>query len=554
MAGGEAENRVPMVNANGAVQQNDQVNDLSLEELLYSSASFHAISVPVSLTMILTALCVVYINTEETIQQGEQALSNAYEVFDNSSSSSTAATLGFSLLNALIIVSVICAMTFGIVLLYKYRCIKCLLGYMMFSSASLLGFLGGTMFQVAINKYNLAVDKFSFYFCMANFATVGVIAIFWQQGIPAWITQGYLICTSTILAWQLSHFDPWTSWTLLVMLALYDLCAVLTPCGPLKALVNLMQQEGSPDMPGLLYEAQLPSEARRPSRRRAPSANTDHSAGTAVSEEPSPSSTEEPVTESPPRSGDEGHEVARSARVDVANRSTVTTELSSNGGAQVAAPLAPAPRARIPLALARLYRLQFEEDIEPLPPTLTPLLEEDGSTDDNRNGTPNEAATRLQYTPEQLKSRVTAIFPRGGGRIEQGRNADGATRYAVRDRHDNIVRILCVDDEGRVLEESRRDQDDNDDPGKNTIKLGLGDFIFYSVLVANAVLYSFTTFAACMLVILAGLGGTLVLLAVYKHALPALPISIFLGVLFFILTRALIEPWIQVILKQPFYV
>lgn len=548
MASEEAENRVLMDTMNGAIQQNDELNNLSLEELLYSSASFHAISVPVSLTMIMTALSVIFINTEETLAQGEQALSDAYEVFDNSSTSSTAATLGFSLLNALIIVSVICAMTFGIVLLYKYRCLKCLLGYMMFSSAGLLGFLGGTMFQVAINKYHLAVDNFSFYFSMANFAIVGVIAIFWQQGIPAWITQGYLICTSTILAWQLSHFDPWTSWTLLVMLALYDLCAVLTPCGPLKALVNLMQQEGSPDMPGLLYEVQLPFEARRPSRRRTPSASPHHSAG--VSEEPSPGSTEDPVTMSPHASGEEG----RSGRVNLTNSPTVTTELSSNDEAPVEATLAQAPRARIPLAIARLYRLQFEEEIEPLPPTLTPLLEEDENTNDNRNGTPNATAARLQYSPEQLKSRVTAIFPRGGGRIEQGRNADGATRYAVRDRHDNIVRILFVDDEGRVLEESRRDQDDDDDPGKNTIKLGLGDFIFYSVLVANAVLYSFTTFAACMLVILAGLGGTLVLLAVYKHALPALPISIFLGVLFFILTRALIEPWIEVILKQPFYV
>lgn len=38
-----------------------------------------------------------------------------------------------------------------------------------------------------------------------------------------------------------SRFEEWTGWCLLVVLALYDLCAVLTPCGPLKALVNLMQ-------------------------------------------------------------------------------------------------------------------------------------------------------------------------------------------------------------------------------------------------------------------------------------------------------------------------
>jgi hypothetical protein len=41
------------------------------------------------------------------------------------------------------------------------------------------------------------------------------------------------------------------------MLALYDLCAVLTPCGPLKMLVGLMQERNEP-LPGLLYEANLP--------------------------------------------------------------------------------------------------------------------------------------------------------------------------------------------------------------------------------------------------------------------------------------------------------
>ena len=49
------------------------------------------------------------------------------------------------------------------------------------------------------------------------------------------------------------------------MLALYDLCAVLTPCGPLKVLVGLMQERNEP-LPGLLYEAELPQPARAPEK------------------------------------------------------------------------------------------------------------------------------------------------------------------------------------------------------------------------------------------------------------------------------------------------
>jgi len=84
-----------------------------------------------------------------------------------------------------------------------------------------------------------------------------------------------------------------------------------------------------------------------------------------------------------------------------------------------------------------------------------------------------------------------------------------------------------------------------DDDGPRGVKLGLGDFIFYSVLVSTAARHDFITFASCTLVVLLGLGMTLLLLIVAGKALPALPISILLGVFFYSVGRYTLEPYID---------
>ncbi|KAJ6798725.1 Uncharacterized protein M6B38_210670 [Iris pallida] len=76
------------------------------------------------------------------------------------------------------------------------------------------------------------------------------------------------------------------------------------------------------------------------------------------------------------------------------------------------------------------------------------------------------------------------------------------------------------------------------------IRLGLGDFVFYGVLVGRAAMYDLMTVYACYLAIVSGLGCTLILLAVWRRALPALPISITLGMAFYFLTRLLMEPFV----------
>lgn len=350
-----------------------------------------ALFVPVFICMLFVAWSATNLSTLLM----EENMRSFFAFFDEHKHDTISRKLGVSLINALITVAVVTAMTFLIFLLYKYRCIKILIGLLVFSTASTLFFVMWIWLDLFCIRFQIPYDFITAAFLLWNIGVVGLISIFYYS--HPMLLQIYLVVVSIIAGWSLSFLPEWTTWLILIFIALYDVVAVLCPWGPLRMLIEMSQQRNE-TIPGLLYSSENKITVRSSTAATAPQQEAiNHT---------NERRTEEPCVSADSREGDR----------------------NTSAGLQ--------RRCSIPPAIA-LYN-------------------------------------NLLLGP---------------------------------------------------------------------FKLGLGDFVFYSLLTARAAMFSFTSFVMSTVAVLVGLFGTLASLLLFRDhimALPALPISICCGVVAFFLCRFVI--------------
>lgn len=115
--------------------------------------------------------------------------------------------------------------------------------------------------------------------------------------------------------------------------------------------------------------------------------------------------------------------------------------------------------------------------------------------------------------------------------------------------------ILETSQERNEIELQPTDHQEQAEEENEGFELGMGDYIFYCVLIGRATAKGdWITILACFVAILFGLCLIITLSSIYKRALPALPLSIGFGIVFYLCTAQTITPFLDELSVQQIFI
>ncbi|KAJ3190569.1 Presenilin-2 [Irineochytrium annulatum] len=130
-----------------------------------------------------------------------------------------------------------------------------------------------------------------------------------------------------------------------------------------------------------------------------------------------------------------------------------------------------------------------------------------------------------------------------------GAPAAGASGDVAEEGGAELPSVVHGEGNGTIGGEGQEEAEEEEE--SSGLKLGLGDFVFYSVLVARAALLDWVTTVSVLVAVMTGMNMTIFLLAIWHKALPALPISIAFGLLFYFVSSITLTPFVNTLLSLP---
>jgi presenilin 1 len=104
------------------------------------------------------------------------------------------------------------------------QCTKFIYGYMGFAAFSIFFVLTGIIVLELLKKAHVHMDWFSLTYILYNFSVVGAVTLFFFPA-PLLLKQCYLITTGVAVAFVFTWVPEWTTWMLLIVMAVYDIIA-----------------------------------------------------------------------------------------------------------------------------------------------------------------------------------------------------------------------------------------------------------------------------------------------------------------------------------------